>query len=377
MDVLFYLKLLGFKLGVKKVLNFKKSQIVKILKPLKGIEQSKEPGWQYKSIDGDPQLLLNPLVVKSLGKDFYLLKFILRAPVGAETARIYVDYGEGFKEEESIHIPFVSGQKTSVYFFLKKRPRAIRFDPFEKPGILFSLEGFTIKRVSIEEYITGTEKKLQELQHAVNVHQLYESHDPTYERWINKYEKREFGKIWKIMHDIENFSIKPKISIIMPVYNTPEGFLREAIESVLNQSYPNWELCIADDASTEPHVREVLEEYRKLYPEKIKVVYREENGHICEASNSALELATGDFVTFLDHDDTLVEHALYYLVKVINENPDAQIIYTDEDKIDVQGIRMEPHFKPDWSPDTLLSYNYVAHLMAIYKKGHRQKDWRL
>jgi len=150
----------------------------------------------------------------------------------------------------------------------------------------------------------------------------------------------------------------------MPVYNTPEKFLRKAIESVINQIYPNWELCIADDASTHPHVKQVLKEYAEKY-KNIKVVFRKKNGHICEASNSALSLVTGDYVGFLDHDDELAPHALYMVVEAINENPNVKIIYSDEDKIDEEGNRFEPHFKSDWNPDLLLSQNYIAHFLVI------------
>jgi len=368
MGILFYPKVVLFGLGLKNVLHFKtKEELNKVFLPLYGIDKINN---QYKSTNQDPQFLLSSFITNSLDKGVYQIKFLIRAPLTSEVAKIYVDYGEGFNEENAVSIIYSGGQKASAFLLFKKKPKAIRFDPLEKAGISFTIDSFVIKRASVEDYLAEVEQQIKKTNKPTAISNLINSTlspDPAYASWIEKYEKPEFNKVWKIMYDTKNFKIKPKISIVMPVYNTPEKYLREAIESVLNQSYPNWELCIADDASTEPHVKEVLEEYKKLYPEKIKVVYRDKNGHICEASNSALKLATGDFITFLDHDDTLAEHALYYLVKVINENPNVQIIYTDEDKIDSQNIRSEPHFKPDWSPDTLLSYNYVAHLMAIRK----------
>ncbi|MET0568189.1 MAG: glycosyltransferase family 2 protein [Hyphomicrobiaceae bacterium] len=147
----------------------------------------------------------------------------------------------------------------------------------------------------------------------------------------------------------------------MPVYNTDEGFLREAIDSVRAQTYPNWELCIADDASTKKHVRHVLDEYADK-DARIKVVYRPENGHISKASNSALELAAGEWIALLDHDDRLAPHALFSVVDAINKQPDVQLIYTDEDKIDRQGVRHDPYFKSDWNPMLFLSHNLVTHL---------------
>jgi GT2 family glycosyltransferase len=157
------------------------------------------------------------------------------------------------------------------------------------------------------------------------------------------------------------------ISVIMTTFETPERFLREAIESVRSQAYPYWELCIADDASTQAQVRKVLEEYSAL-DHRIKVVYRNENGHIARASNSALELATGEFVGFLDHDDTLSPDALFEMALAINRFPDVDMLYSDEDKIDETGVYCDPHFKPDWSPDSFLSRMYTCHF-SVYRRS--------
>jgi O-antigen biosynthesis protein len=153
---------------------------------------------------------------------------------------------------------------------------------------------------------------------------------------------------------------RPLISVIMPVFNPAEPWLRQAIESVRDQYYPNWELCIADDASTEPHVAAVLESYAEK-DTRIKVVTRPENGHISAASNSALALATGDYGALLDHDDSLAPHALAEVVYALSKNPELQFIYTDEDKIDEGGYRSDPYFKPDWNPDLLRGQNYTCH----------------
>lgn len=160
------------------------------------------------------------------------------------------------------------------------------------------------------------------------------------------------------------FSYSPLISIIMPVYNTPLPWLRQAIESVLAQSYSSWELCIADDASTDPQVKQLLEEFSGE-DRRIRVVARPENGHIAAASNSALEMATGDFVALLDHDDELAPDALYWLAAELNRHPAADIIYSDEDRLDEWGRRFDPHFKPDWNPDLFYSQNYLCHLTAL------------
>ena len=163
------------------------------------------------------------------------------------------------------------------------------------------------------------------------------------------------------------FKLNPKISIIMPVYNTPEDYLRKAIESVINQTYFNWELCITDDASTKFHIKKVLEYYKKK-DKRIKIIYRTKNGHITKASNDALFIATGDYLALLDHDDELHKTALFYVVKVINDYPEAKLIYSDEDKLDINGNRIFPYFKSDYNPDLFLSQNMISHL-GVYKRS--------
>ena len=160
---------------------------------------------------------------------------------------------------------------------------------------------------------------------------------------------------------------RPLFSIIMPVYNTEEGLLRAAIKSVLAQAYPDWELCIADDASPDPKVKAVLDAYAQL-DSRIKVVYREENGHISAASNSALELATGEFVANLDHDDLLAPNALLAVAKYLQSHKDTDVIYSDEDKITAQGEHHAPTFKPSWSPDHFLGQMYLAHFL-VYRRS--------
>ncbi|NHN34274.1 glycosyltransferase family 2 protein [Paenibacillus sp. S3N08] len=186
-----------------------------------------------------------------------------------------------------------------------------------------------------------------------------------YNVWLQANAELSDAKRLSILEEIEHFSYKPLISIIMPVYNVDEEWLIKCIESVRNQLYVNWELCIADDASPKPHVRKVLESYLAL-DDRIKVMFRPQNGHISEASNSALELVTGEFVALLDHDDEITIDALYENVYLLNQHPEADMIYSDEDKISVEGERHSPFFKPDWSPDTILSQMYACHL-GVYR----------
>ncbi|WP_019956966.1 glycosyltransferase family 2 protein [Yoonia vestfoldensis] len=139
------------------------------------------------------------------------------------------------------------------------------------------------------------------------------------------------------------------------------------IESVLDQSYANLELCIADDCSSDPEIRRVLTRYAGR-DDRIKLVFREENGHISQASNSALEVASGEFVALLDHDDILDQDALLLMAQAICANPGVKILYSDEDKINADGIHFDPHFKPDWNRDLLYSCNYVSHL-GVYQSA--------
>jgi GT2 family glycosyltransferase/SAM-dependent methyltransferase len=188
----------------------------------------------------------------------------------------------------------------------------------------------------------------------------------SYDRWIERNEIQNYD-IPAIKEDIAKMDVMPVISVIMPVYNVNRPWLEMAIQSVTNQIYDKWELCIVDDASTLDHVKESIGKYENR-DSRIKTKYFKKNQGISGASNEALSIATGDFIALLDHDDELSKDALYEIVKLINKHPDAQMIYSDEDMIDQKGRRMNPYFKPDWSPDTLLSGNYITHL-SVYKKS--------
>lgn len=186
-----------------------------------------------------------------------------------------------------------------------------------------------------------------------------------YTRWVKQFDTLDDADRRAILDHVDRFRRRPRVSVLMPTYNSPERWLRQAIESVCNQLYPDWELCIADDASPQPHVRAILEEYQRL-DERIKIVFRDRNGHISAASNSALELATGEFVALLDHDDELPEHALYMVALALDDAPELNLIYSDEDKIDEYGRRFGPYFKPDWNPDLLGAQNMISHL-GVYR----------
>ena len=177
-----------------------------------------------------------------------------------------------------------------------------------------------------------------------------------YNKWFDNQEK---------ITEYKNFKYNPKISVIIPTYNVSKELLTECIESVLNQSYTNFEICIADDNSKLEETINTLKEYEKN--EKIKVTYRKTYGMISAASNTALEMASGEFIVLLDNDDLIEKDAFYYIVEALNTDKTIDMIYTDEDKLDFKGRKMEPHFKPDYSPDTLMSVNYICHLCCMRK----------
>lgn len=178
-----------------------------------------------------------------------------------------------------------------------------------------------------------------------------------YLKWIEENE---------IDFEHKEFKYNPLISVVIPTYNVSRKLLSECLDSILNQTYTNFEICIADDNSPNEETKNTLKEYSDKY-KNIKVVYRKENGMISKATNSALELASGEFIMLVDNDDTLNKDAMYYMVEALNENKKLDFIYSDEDKLDYNGKRMEPNFKPDYSPDTFMAVNYICHLTMIRK----------
>jgi GT2 family glycosyltransferase len=188
----------------------------------------------------------------------------------------------------------------------------------------------------------------------------------SYDKWVRDFDTLSDADRDAIRTHIGDLRYKPLISIIMPAYETPEWALWEAIDSIRNQLYPYWELCIADDASMAPHVDEILRQAATKDP-RIKWLRRETNGHISAASNSALSLATGEFVALMDHDDLLPQHALYEVLVSLNKDPTLDIIYSDEDQIDRKGRRSLPYFKTDWNIDLLLGHNMISHL-GVYRR---------
>ena len=211
----------------------------------------------------------------------------------------------------------------------------------------------------------GSKRNLVAQRFITFIRRKFQLRNRNYQKWIERFDQITAHPIKKAAVTAGPFSIGTKFSIIMPVYNPSLILLEEAIQSVRNQTYPNWELCIADDASTSQGVRDLIRKHA-IEDKRVHFVMREQNGNISAASNSALELATGDYIVLLDHDDKLHIDALSAAARVVKNHPDAEIVYSDRDKITVKWDRYDPYFKPDFNYELLLCHNFVSH-MDIYK----------
>ena len=243
---------------------------------------------------------------------------------------------------------------------------------------LTSRMALSAKRVLPRSFVDRMQKRMDKNSFTSN-------RNTDYQAWIAEHDTLSDVDRALIRKHIGSFATRPKFSVLMPVYNTPERYLLEAIDSVRRQLYEDWELCIVDDASTAKHIRPIIEKYSRA-DGRIKPVFRPANGGISAASNDALAIASGNWVVLADHDDVLAEHSLYMTAEALNREPDAAIIYSDEDQIDEQGRRSNPYFKPDWSYDLFLSQNLISHQgayradLARQVNGFREKfegsqDW--
>lgn len=186
----------------------------------------------------------------------------------------------------------------------------------------------------------------------------------SYTEWRDAFAVLEDADRARLRRRIDELVDPPTISVVLPAHETPAPLLRAAIDSVRAQLYPHWQLCAVDDGSTAAHVWAELQAAAES-DDRIVVARRDRSGHISAASNRALELATGEFVALLDHDDELPEYALAAVALSLAEDPDADLVYTDEDKIDERGRHYDAHFKPDWNPELFASQNYLGHLVTL------------
>ncbi len=187
----------------------------------------------------------------------------------------------------------------------------------------------------------------------------------TYQEWFERYSLLAKEATADLAREAGALAHPPLISILLPVYNASLKFLDEAVTSVRRQIYQPWEICLVDDASTDATLRPFLEDLAGGEP-RIKLLFREKNGHISACSNSALALARGEWCALLDQDDLLADHALAEVALEIARHPETNLIYSDEDFLDASGAHANPFFKPDWNPELFLAQNYLNHL-GVYR----------
>lgn len=323
---------------------------------------------------------------------WYYLEAALTRHAGDRVARLYVELRDGVGKSNPIPIP--SNRRGSIreVFYLPKSVGALFWSPCQSAGRFTQspliihritwLESFyrRLARVLFDSYRKNQGNRLDRsgrigwVEILFNLQRTYirgaerrlaQDAGVGYDDFIRMNDTLSDGDRQAIETQIPTLPHKPLISIVMPVYNPSEDYLRQALDSVLAQLYPHWELCIADDASTQPGTREVLEKYRQN-DSRIRLTYRDVNGHISQASNSALELASGEFVALMDQDDLIPTQALYHVAVEINRFPKLDLLYSDEDKIDQSGRRYDPYFKPNWNPELLYSQNMFSHL-GVYR----------
>ncbi len=357
--------------------------------------KSESDGSSWVSKGDDPQFIIHParrLPTRRFKKGWYLLRVkMTEKNHQSHIAKLYSNIHKG--ELNTIDVPWHSTKFVNRLFYLENSNSLLRFDPCEAETE-FTINTFMISKVPSFIAMRYMKQRLYKLlSHVDNVEEyldtncklnggklietVYEEYNKTfsagameksYPFWVEFDEPRALQKMQQTFTQAQS---EVKFSIILPTYNTDPIYLRECIDSVLQQTHKNWELCIADDASTNADTISTLESYAQKHA-NIKLNLLSENGHISKASNAALNLVTSDYVLLLDHDDTLPAHTLSFFAKAITDNAKAKVLYGDEDKIDEQGNRHQPHFKPDWNPDLLLSQNYICH-PVVYRTSVLKK----
>ncbi|WP_454832133.1 glycosyltransferase family 2 protein [Pseudoxanthomonas wuyuanensis] len=366
-----------------------------LLRPLHQLQVLADAaGTRWVSFGDDPQMLLDLASADIvLPAGWYRFRCRLQVLAGHLVSPcLYTDQGNGFKSSSLVRMPppDVTGC-IDMLFVLPRSTVGMRIDPSRR-NVEYLVSDFELMKKSRWRALLFMLLRRQESGRidwsastrlvrnflrtlisdglsAAAAHLMSQqpyAQQPSgfdYADWVRRFDTLdESSHSWDAR--VIALPMKPLISVLVPVYNTPERWLRRCLDSVLKQAYPHWELCIADDASPAPHVQRVLWEYADR-DKRIQVVERGENGHISAASNSALALAKGEYVALLDHDDELRPHALLEIAEAINQQPALEVIYSDEDKIDERGRRFQPYFKPDWNPQLLLSQNYLCHLTVI------------
>ncbi|WP_076998650.1 glycosyltransferase family 2 protein [Variovorax sp. KK3] len=355
----------------------------------------REGDW-WKSTGDDPYFFLD-FGQAGFPSGWNIIKFEAEGEGLALAPVLYIDDGAGFSQDSTRHITTWNGRSDGSLIRLPAGLRTLRLDPLSGLG-RFRVKSLSIQPVSryrvayrrlrpvlqrlrknpsfIGRYAVEAVRVLKLsglkglLRHALRERHGDQANDP-YQDWIAQFDTLREADLAAIALHIRAFKSSPLISVLVPLYNTPAWMLRQCVESVRKQAYPNWELCLVDDGSSDPEVAKLGARYAGQ-DKRIKFQRRPVSGHIAAATNTALDMATGEYVALLDHDDELAVHALYMMAAEIDANPALDMLFSDEDKIDENGRRFEPWFKPDWNYDLMLSQNAVVHL-AAYRRSLLQE----
>jgi O-antigen biosynthesis protein len=343
----------------------------------------------FEATSNDPSIFIKLCIANDIleESDCHIrMVVVVEARSERVSSELYLPSENGYNQSEAIERSFASGEIQEYIIHRKYSDGILRYDPHNAIG------GLKLRFLAFHAWSAKASFAV------LLGDYLRRSYDPTVKYGSGKYDGRNFAhpsctfdalyatylattgepltspySIWAkyiekssiIKHrkaKITNSSIK--FSLLTPVYNTNPVFLRECVDSVLSQAYQNWELCLVDDKSSREDTINTLKEIATL-DDRIKVIFRETNGHICQATNDALKIATGDRICFLDHDDTLAQHALQSLAEILSLNPGLSLIYSDEDFLDLCGNRTSPHFKSDWNRHLLYSHNYITHFVCV------------
>lgn len=303
---------------------------------------------------------------------------------------------DGKKNKVPFHYVSTRRDDVSQIYFKKTYNRDFGFDiqfPYERGKdyyLVIACDGRHVRIKYNEELVAKrssvAHKRMQKIKDLMNMETVRVAWDFLRENGLHALVKKSVHKLQGIDNDYDyaewyeltkpteeelakqretHFDYEPKLSIVIPTYKTPERYLREMLDSILNQTYSNFEICIADGSPSGESVERILKKYAQK-DKRVRYVILGENKKISGNTNAALEMATGDFIILADHDDTLPPHALFECVKAINEDPEYDVLYSDEDKLDMDGGSLfDPHFKPDFNPDLLCSVNYICHLFVV------------
>lgn len=305
--------------------------------------------------------------------------------------RLFFDYGDGYRDEHSLALPSPENGQVLLRLAAPGLIRSMRWAPDRKTNevrlsgisltprpdideVLVELREAYPADLPFDEELTAIRRRLlrgdfdgdSAIATSLMMGGGLERDPLDYGLWLRRWVNPTPADYRRIAELTEALPVKPRFSFVMPVYNPPPALLAECLDSLLGQTYADFEICIADDKSPNLEIRRMLERYAAR-DARIKIAFREHNGHISAASNSALALASGDFIVLVDHDDLVPDYALFVVAHYVNRHPEAQILFSDEDKITAEGRRYDPYFKGDFDPFLMFGHNMVSHL-GVYRR---------